>query len=172
MPVVGKQAGKVLLTMLVASVHVMAIVRLLLAMSGDVEENPGPLSQHTKGEMSMSLLKLWLKYKVLSSLDPLDVQCSEDHIHEISKFSMNWKMLGKRLIGVQTTEDIDREEHIEQNKRDKMLEKWLEMNGSKATYKALINALQRIENVKAAEAVQRLALSIVIEGRSCHGNLT
>ena len=55
-PVVGRRAGKTLLIMVVASV--LAIVRLLLVMSGDVEENPGPLGQHTKGEGNMSLLKL------------------------------------------------------------------------------------------------------------------
>ena len=53
-PVVGSRAGKVLLMMVVASV--VAIVRLLLVMSGDVEENPGPLGQHTKGEGNLSLL--------------------------------------------------------------------------------------------------------------------
>ena len=102
---------------------------------------------------------------LLSSLDPLDLQCSEEHIYEISTLSIEWKMLGKRLIGLQTTEDIDREEHSEQNKRDKMLEKWLEMKGSKATYRVLIEALQRIKNVQAAEAVQKLASSLMaIEG--------
>ena len=42
--------------MVVASV--MAIVHLLLVLSGDVEENPGPLGQHTKGKMNMSLPNL------------------------------------------------------------------------------------------------------------------
>lgn len=42
--------------MVVASV--MAIVHLLLVISGDVEENPGPQGQHTKGEMNMSLPNL------------------------------------------------------------------------------------------------------------------
>ena len=37
---------------------VMAIVHMLLVISGDVEENPGPLGQHTKGEVNMSLLNL------------------------------------------------------------------------------------------------------------------
>ena len=36
----------------------LSIVRLLLVMSGDVEENPGPLGQHTKGERNISLLYL------------------------------------------------------------------------------------------------------------------
>ena len=49
---VGRQI-KVLLMMVVASV--MAIVQLLLLMSGDVEENPGP-----PGEAKMSLTKLYI----------------------------------------------------------------------------------------------------------------
>ena len=106
---------------------------------------------------------------VVSSLDPLDFKCSEEHIYEISTFSFDWKMLGKRLIGFQTTEDIDREEHSEQNKRDKMMEKWLQMKGCKATYRVLIEALQRIKNVQAAEAVQKL---VVIEGKCSHGDLS
>ena len=47
---IGK-AGKVLLMVVVTSV--MAIVHLLLVMSGDIEENPGPLGQDCKGDMSM-----------------------------------------------------------------------------------------------------------------------
>ena len=105
-------------------------------------------------------------------LDPLDAQCCKEHIYEISTLNIDWKMLGKRLIGLQTTEDIDREEHSQQNKRDKTLEMWLQMKGSKATYRVLIKALQRTRNVQAAEAVQRLASSIIIEGRNCHSNLT
>ena len=46
-----RQVGEVLLCSAVVA-SVVAIVRLLLVMSGDVEENPGPLG---KGEMNMSL---------------------------------------------------------------------------------------------------------------------
>ena len=52
-----RQVGEVLLISTVVAA-VMAIVHLLLVMSGDVEENPGPLGQHTKGKMNMRLLKL------------------------------------------------------------------------------------------------------------------
>ena len=48
----GRPGGEVLLFS--TCTVVAAIVHLLLAMSGDVEENPGPLGQ---GEMNMSLLK-------------------------------------------------------------------------------------------------------------------
>ena len=50
-----RQAGEVLLCSTVVA-SVVAIVRLLLVMSGDVEENPGPL--HGEGEMNMSLPNL------------------------------------------------------------------------------------------------------------------
>ena len=99
---------------------------------------------------------------VASSLDPLDFKCSEEHMYKISTFSINWKMLGKRLIGSQAVKDIDREESSEQDKRDKMLEKWLETKGSQATYRVLIEVLKDVQNTQAAEAVQKL---VVIEGK-------
>ena len=79
----------------------------------------------------------------------------------------------KRLIGIQAINDINIEEQSEQNKRDKMLEKWLEIKGSKATFRALIEAFNDIDNIRAAEEVQKLASSIVyvIEGRRCHAGL-
>ena len=93
------------------------------------------------------------------------MQCSEEHLYKIATFNFDWKMVGKRLIGLQAIRDIDREEHSEQNKRDKMLEKWLEIDGSKATYRVLIEVLKDVQNTQAAEDVQKLASSIVIEGR-------
>lgn len=76
-------------------------------------------------------------------------------------------MVGKRLIGPQVIKEIDHEEHSEQNKRDRMFEKWLEMKGSEATYRVLIEVLKEIQNAQAAEAVQKLASPIAIEGRHC-----
>ena len=51
-----RQVGEVLLVSTVVA-SVVAIVRLLLVMSGDVEEKPGPLGE---GEMNMSLPNLAL----------------------------------------------------------------------------------------------------------------
>ena len=72
--------------------------------------------------------------------------------------------MGKRLIDSQLIKDIDREEQSEQNKRDTMLEKWLEMKGSEATYRALIDVLKVVQNTQVAEEVKKLALSIATEG--------
>ena len=72
--------------------------------------------------------------------------------------------MGRRLIDFQPIEDIEREEQSEQNKRDRMLEKWLEMKGSEATYRALIHVLTDVINTQVAEEVQKLASSIATEG--------
>ena len=72
--------------------------------------------------------------------------------------------MGKRLIDSKLIKDIDREEQSEQRKRDTMLEKWLEMKGSEATYRALIDVLNVLKNTQVAEEVQKLASSIATEG--------
>ena len=93
---------------------------------------------------------------MLSWLDPLDMQCSKEHIYIIATFNFEWKTVGRRLITAQTIKDIDREGHSEQEKRDKMLERWLQSNGSGATYRVLINALSDVRNNQAAEEVRKL----------------
>ena len=103
---------------------------------------------------------------VLSWLDPLNMRCSEEHLLQIATLNYDWRMVGRRLIEHKTITDIDREEHIEQNKRDKMLMQWVNKKGNAATYRVLIEVLQRTGNVQAAEAVQKLASSIVIEGKT------
>ena len=101
---------------------------------------------------------------MLSWLDQLDSQCSKDHLYKIATFSFDWKTVGKRLIDSQLIKDIDREEQSEQRKRDTMLEKWLEVKGSEATYRALIDVLNVLKNTQVAEEVQKLASSIATEG--------
>ena len=86
-------------------------------------------------------------------------------MYKIATFSFDWKTVGKRLIGSQIIDDISREEQNEQNKRDKMLEKWLEIKGSKATYRVLFDVLKDVQNTQVAEEVQKLASSIATEGR-------
>ena len=78
--------------------------------------------------------------------------------------SFDWKVVGIRLVGEQAIEDIDREEQGEQRKRDKMFQKWLEMEGSKATYRVLIGVLEEVKNHQAAEAVRSLVPPIA-QGR-------
>ena len=80
----------------------------------------------------------------------------------------DWRVVGTRLVGEQAIEDIDREEQAEQRKRDKMFHKWLEMKGSKATYRVLISEFEEIHNHQAAETVKALvamATPTTAEGR-------
>ena len=67
-------------------------------------------------------------------------------------------------MGEQAIVDIDREEQGEQRKRDKMFQRWLEMKGSKATYRVLIGVFEEINNHQAAEAVKALVPPMA-EGR-------
>ena len=78
--------------------------------------------------------------------------------------SFDWKVVGRRLVGEQAIVDIDREEQGEQRKRDKMFQKWLEMEGTKATYRVLIDVFEEVKNHQAAEAVKALVPPIA-EGR-------
>ena len=78
--------------------------------------------------------------------------------------SFDWKVVGRRLVGEQAILDIDREEQGEQRKRDKMFQKWLEMEGTKATYRVLIDVFEEVKNHQAAEAVKALVPPIA-EGR-------
>ena len=60
----------------------------------------------------------------------------------------------------QTFADIDREDKSEEVKRDKMFEKWKEMKGSRATYRALMEVFEDVGNHQAAEMVKELVSSI------------
>ena len=81
--------------------------------------------------------------------------------------NFDWRVVGRRLVGELAIKDIDREEQGEQRKRDKMFQKWLEMEGSKATYRVLIGVFEEINNHQAAETVKALVPPIA-EGRCCH----
>ena len=106
---------------------------------------------------------------LLTLLDPLDSQCSVKHMNTVAATCpFDWKVVGRRLVGEQAIEDIDREQQGEQRKRDKMFQKWLEMEGSKATYRVLIGVFEEINNVQAAEAVKKALVPPIAEGRCCH----
>ena len=75
----------------------------------------------------------------------------------------DWKVVGRRLVGEQAIVDIDRDEQGEQRKRDRMFQKWLEMEGSKATYRVLISVFEEVKNFQAAEAVKAL-VPLIAEG--------
>ena len=102
---------------------------------------------------------------LLTPLDPLDSQCSVEHMNKVAlSFNFDWKVVGRRLVGEQAIEDIDREEQGEQRKRDKMFLKWLEQEGTKATYRVLIGVFEEVNYHQTAEAVRSLVPPIA-EGR-------
>ena len=82
-------------------------------------------------------------------------------MYEIASFeSFNLKAVARRLIGPLPTKDIiGNEELSEQDKRDEVFEKWLEMKGPKATYRELVNIFLKLKNIEAAEAVRKLTTS-------------
>ena len=88
----------------------------------------------------------------------MDVECSSDIIWQIALLPFDWRTLGRRLITPQRVSDIDREEHDEQNKRERMLSTWLQQEGSKATYRRLVEALERLGNKGTAEKVTKLVM--------------
>ena len=99
-----------------------------------------------------------MQVHALSVPDPLDSQCDDEHLLKVSAtVSFNWKVIGRRLVGIKNVQDIDREEEqCEQEKRDEMFEKWKEMKGSKATYRVLIDVFEEVKNPLAAHAVREI----------------
>ena len=62
------------------------------------------------------------KYDPTLYIDPLDQPCDDEHLLKIAAtVCFHWKVIGRRLVGVKTVQDIDREaEQCEQEKRDQM----------------------------------------------------
>ena len=75
-----------------------------------------------------------------------------------AQFDFDWKRVGRRLIGDQCVRDIDREEHDEPNRRDRMLLTWLQQAGSKATCSRLVRVLDETGNRLTAERVTNLVM--------------
>ena len=68
--------------------------------------------------------------------------------------------VARRLIGPQLTKDIIGKEGLsEQDKRDEVFEKWLEMKGPMATYRELVNVFEKLQDIEAAEAIRKLTTS-------------
>ena len=93
----------------------------------------------------------------------MDTKGKRNIILKVSLLEFDWKSVGKRLLDDQSIDDIDREEHNEQNKREKMLLKWLQQEGSRATYSCLMEVLEVLKLKDTAEAVTRLVME---EGKS------
>ena len=123
-----------------------SIKQRMLSLSGDVEINPGPLVQHTECNANTychHCNSRLMHTDVLYLLGFLDCQCSHHHIYKIATMSFNCfnlKAVAKRLVGPQLAQKIiGQKELSEQDKRDEVLEKWLEVKGSSATYRELVN---------------------------------
>eukprot|EP00731_Ephydatia_muelleri_P023388 Em0015g971a len=91
----------------------------------------------------------------------MDETCSERCLLKIALLQFDWKSLGRRLLNTeQDVKDIDREEKEEQHKREKVLLKWKEQQGSGATYQKLYDTLKEIGNKVTAERVEQLAVDV------------
>ncbi|KAL5516818.1 hypothetical protein EMCRGX_G002238 [Ephydatia muelleri] len=86
----------------------------------------------------------------------LNTECSEKDIYTIAEYDFDWKVVGRRLIGEQKVNDIEREGSNEKDKRDKMLLEWRKAKSHDATYQALVNVLRSIENITTANRVEEL----------------
>ena len=95
--------------------------------------------------------------------EAMDAHCSEYLIFEIAQLPFDWKSVGSHLFEAQHVSDIDCEE---QNrwKTMGMLLSWLRHKKSEATYRHLVEALEK-ENKGTAEKVTRL----VMDGKRWEG---
>ena len=84
------------------------------------------------------------------------MECSEEDIYTIAGYDLDWKVVGRRLIGEQKVTDIDREGSSENDKKDKMLLEWRKTKTRDATYQALVNVLRTIGNNATADRVEEL----------------
>lgn len=100
-----------------------------------------------------SLRRLVKQYN-LTELE-LSRQVSDQHIEKFSRsHGSSWKSIPSHL-GLKTiiAEDIDHSPKSEPEKRHAFFSTWKHVQGSFATYKALINALLVIESRQDAESV-------------------
>ena len=84
------------------------------------------------------------------------MECSEEDIYTIAGYDLDWRVVGRRLIGEQKVMDIDRDGSSENDKRDKMLLEWKKTKSHDATYQALVNVLRMIGNNATADHVEAL----------------
>lgn len=76
----------------------------------------------------------------------------------IALFEFDWKTIGRHLLDKeQDIADIERDEHKELHRRQKVLMVWQEQQGSAATYKKLVDVLCNVGNISTASKVQELA---------------
>ena len=79
-----------------------------------------------------------------------------EDIYTIAGYDLDWRVVGRRLVGEQKVTDIDHDRSSEYNKRDKMLLEWKKTKSHDATYQALVNVLRMIGNNATADRVEEL----------------
>ena len=84
------------------------------------------------------------------------MECSEEDIYTIAGYDLDWRVVGRRLIGDQKVMDIDRDGSSENDKRDKMLLEWKKTKSHDATYQALVYVLRMIGSNATADRVEEL----------------
>ena len=77
-------------------------------------------------------------------------------MYTIAGYDLDWRVVGRRLIGEQKVMDIDHDRSSEYDKRDKMLLEWRKTKSHDATYQALVNMLRMIGNNATADRVEEL----------------
>eukprot|EP00731_Ephydatia_muelleri_P005953 Em0003g201a len=106
-------------------------------------------------ELELQRKELYTSTGSQTSESILDAVCSNDEILKIAQLPFDWRRVGQRLIGDQCVADIESEEHDEK-KRKWILLTWLKLEGSRATYKHLVEVLEGLGYKETAEEVTRL----------------
>ena len=101
------------------------------------------------------MAELQQRYNLRS--EDLDKPCSYQHTLDIATF-VSWKVVGPRLgrIEQRDMDDISLDKYNEQEKRENLLELWVERNGSNATYNAIITVMLEVKKRSEAEKVCKL----------------
>ena len=97
----------------------------------------------------------------------VNIQCSEEDIYRIAGYDLDWRLVGRRLIGDLKIKDIDKEGGSERDKRERMLLGWKTTKARNATYGALVKVLRDLENNATADRVEELER----KSRTSQGNI-
>ena len=84
-------------------------------------------------------------------------QIADDHIAKIASNLPHWQVLARKMgFGTQDIDDIDQRRPQAEN-RIVFLRKWIEKNGTRATYVKLCTALEEIGEHGAADTIHAIA---------------
>ena len=91
---------------------------------------------------------------LLPFLEFMDIPCSKDHLLKSSLLEFDSSTIGRELLHVYS---VYAEEGTDQQRRERMLLKWREEQGSGATYLKLFKALKSRGYKDAADEVHQMA---------------